>query len=176
MIWSLSTSPLAKGDLDAANVTITDYIPAGFSLADADWTSVSASQASLAVPGTIAAGTAMTVQVTLQFDDANTIGSSSVNFAEISAATDANGNPVTDVDSTPDSTNGNDAGGNPESPSDDSINGDGSGTSGDSVAATDEDDHDPALIPVVTTFDLALSKSLAAPAPTATSPSLTKVI
>ncbi|MBK8443030.1 MAG: DUF11 domain-containing protein [Sphingobacteriales bacterium] len=149
-----------QGDLDAANVTITDYIPAGFSLADADWTSVSASQASLAVPGIIAAGTAMTVQVTLQFDDANAIGSSSVNFAEISAATDANGNPVTDVDSTPDSTNGNDAGGNPESPSDDSINGDGSGTSGDSVAATDEDDHDPALIPIQHPVDLALTKSV----------------
>ncbi|MBK8443029.1 MAG: hypothetical protein IPL35_06275 [Sphingobacteriales bacterium] len=149
-----------QGDLDAANVTISDYIPAGFSLADADWTSVSASQASLAVPGTIAAGATMTVQITLQYD---AIVTSAVNFAEISAATDANGNPVTDVDSTPDSTNGNDAGGNPESPSDDSINGDGSRYVGDSVAATDEDDHDPALIPLVTPgFDLALSKSLAA--------------
>ena len=72
-----------------------------------------------------------------------------VNYAEISDATDGNGDAVTDVDSTPDDTNGNDAGGNPDGNSDDSTNGDGTGTPGDDDATTDEDDHDPEVIEVL---------------------------
>ena len=39
------------------------------------------------------------------------------------------------------------------------MNGDGTGTPGDGVPGTDEDDHDPAQIDVDQTFDLALRKT-----------------
>jgi uncharacterized repeat protein (TIGR01451 family) len=54
------------------------------------------------------------------------------------------------------------AGGQADSPADDFINGNGTGTPGSGVAATDEDDHDPELVPV---FDLALTKVLNTAAP-----------
>ncbi|MBK8627112.1 MAG: DUF11 domain-containing protein [Saprospiraceae bacterium] len=69
---------------------------------------------------------------------------------------------MSDIDSDADGLNGNDAGGQAESAADDFINGNGTGTPGDGVAATDEDDHDPELVPV---FDLALTKVLNTAAP-----------
>lgn len=83
-----------------------------------------------------------------------------INFAEIQAFDDDNdpGNaPPIDVDSTPDMDFGNDAGGVPGGNSDGATGGDGTGAPGVDDAATDEDDSDPALVPV---FDLALTKSL----------------
>ncbi|OAV44003.1 hypothetical protein A3850_005615 [Lewinella sp. 4G2] len=83
-----------------------------------------------------------------------------INTAEIQAFDDDQnpGNtPPEDVDSTPDTNFGNDAGGEPQSDADNDTEGDGTGTIGDGVAATDEDDADPALIPI---FDLALVKAI----------------
>ncbi|MTB54019.1 DUF11 domain-containing protein, partial [Lewinella sp. W8] len=84
-----------------------------------------------------------------------------VNVAEISAATDSEGGAVEDIDSTPDTDDGNDAGGAVGTPSDDVTSGDGSGAPGDTDPNTDEDDADPALISIGE-FDLALTKALSA--------------
>ena len=72
-----------------------------------------------------------------------------VNYTEITSFdndTNASNTPPTDIDSTPDAFNGNDAGGQPGSPADNYVDGDGTGTPGDGIAATDEDDHDGAQI------------------------------
>ncbi|MEL6989171.1 MAG: hypothetical protein AAGK97_15270, partial [Bacteroidota bacterium] len=72
-----------------------------------------------------------------------------VNFAEIAYTEDTTGAPrFDDVDSSPDSDNTNDAGGNPGTASDDVVNGDGTGMPGDEDPLTDEDDHDPAYVAV----------------------------
>ncbi|WP_235296108.1 SdrD B-like domain-containing protein [Portibacter marinus] len=74
-----------------------------------------------------------------------------VNYAEIGAAFDADGNPLEDVDSTPDNIVDNDNGGVVGQATDDEINDDGT---------IDEDDHDPATVGI---FDLALRKELTDP-------------
>jgi len=80
------------------------------------------------------------------------------NYAEISSADDTD--PATlllplDIDSKYDDIMGNDAGGRPNSPSDNAINGNGTGVPNDAVAATDEDDMDVHKVQI---FDLALTK------------------
>ena len=144
-----------QGSLDASNIEITDYIPAGLILADGNWT-----QSGTLATRTIASlgqGASTTVSITFTVD-ANYQGGDIVNFAEVSDADNALNQP--DVDSTPDQDNTNDAGGQPNSPADDAVNGDGTGTPGDGNAATDEDDHDPALITVDPLIDLELEKSV----------------
>ena len=84
-------------------------------------------------------------------------------FAEISDADDTDPNTLlkpADIDSTPDSIKVNDAGGKPNSPADNFINGDGSGIPGSPLATKDEDDHDPHKIQI---FDLALRKTKVTP-------------
>ena len=84
-------------------------------------------------------------------------------FAEISDADDTDPNTLlkpADIDSAPDSIKGNDAGGKPNSPSDNFINGDGTGIPGSPLATKDEDDHDPHKIQI---FDLALRKTKVTP-------------
>lgn len=83
-----------------------------------------------------------------------------INYAEIQAFdndSDPNNEPPTDEDSTPDDNFGNDSGNDPLNAANDATDGDGSGAPGDDDAMTDEDDSDPALVPV---FDLALVKFL----------------
>ncbi|MEM6318277.1 MAG: DUF11 domain-containing protein, partial [Bacteroidota bacterium] len=87
-------------------------------------------------------------------------GTSLVNFAEIGNQTDIYGNDLKDVDSNDDTDRTNDSGGIPNSDTDnitDNSNG-------------DEDDHDPALVTVQQTFDLALKKTLAIGQSTTVSP------
>ena len=151
-----------QGSLDATDVEVTDYIPTGLNLADGAWAQ-SGSLATRTIAGPIAANGG-TATVTISFTiDANFQGTSIVNYAEISDADNALG--VADEDSTPDQDNTNDAGGQPNSPADDAVNGDGSGTPGDGVAGTDEDDHDPAQIDVDQNFDLALRKTVISSGP-----------
>ncbi len=87
-----------------------------------------------------------------------------LNVAEISSFNDVNGNSIGmfDIDSDPDQSPNNDAGGLAESPADNYLNGNGTGAPGNGNAATDEDDQDPALVNV---FDLALTKVLNTAAP-----------
>ncbi|MBK8888848.1 MAG: hypothetical protein IPN46_20925 [Saprospiraceae bacterium] len=77
---------------------------------------------------------------------------------------------IKDIDSTPDLIFTNDAGGAPIPDSeggsfpgsDDTLDGNGTGTPGSTVAATDEDDEDPEFVQL---FDLALTKVLNTTAP-----------
>jgi len=160
-----------QGTVDAQNINIVDYIPAGFSLSANDgngWAPAAAAgpgQVTATLPGTVASGTSATIDIVLTVDPSQAAGTNLVNDAEIASAEDINGNTPPDVDSTPDQTQGNDAGGLEETGSDNSIDGDGTGQPDDQDPATDEDDNDPALVPVER-FDLALNKVLVGPTTT----------
>jgi len=159
-VVSYTITVLNQGAVDASNVIVSDYIPAGFSLNDPSWSLVGTT-AMTTITGPIAAGSASTVTISLIVDPAAAAGTS-VNYAEISGASDGSGNPVTDSDSTPDSIPGNDAGGSPDTASDNTTAGNGTGTPGSTDPTTDEDDSDPASIVIAPLdYDLALTKDLA---------------
>ena len=167
-----------QGSLEVFDVDVTDYLPAGTSFV------------SVATPATTLQGNpatfvdnmdgsvrlenlpgddSVTYRITLLVDDPFTGSIPLINEAEISGfdndEDDTNTAP-TDVDSTPDDTQGNDPGNEPGTASDDSIDGDGAnggGAPGDEDADTDEDDSDVAL---VSFLDLGLTKSLNAAAST----------
>ena len=157
-----------QGTLDATDIEISDYVPAGMTLADGDWNADGTFDL-----GDLDAGAMTTVDVDLEID-ADFQGTELVNFAEISSADNALGQP--DVDSTPDGDDTNDAGGNPDTASDDVVGGDGSGTPGDEDAGTDEDDHDPASVTIGQVFDLALTKELSSAGPFAAGDTVTFTI
>ena len=120
-----------QGELDAYDITLVDYIPDGFELADPNWTLVSASIASHTIAGPIAPGSSHPVDVTMRVVNA---AGDLVNFAEIIFASDSSGGAnVQDIDSTFDDDQGNDT-----YTTDDEIDGNNG----------DEDDHDPAMIHV----------------------------
>ena len=141
-----------QGNIEATNVEITDYIPASLILTDGAWTG-----GGTTIIPSIASGATETVTISFQIDPSYS-GGNIVNYAEISDATNALG--LIDEDSNFDQDNTNDAGGEPESPADNYINGDGTGAIGSGDAAGDEDDHDPALIFVEALVDLELDKSV----------------
>ena len=121
--------------VDAANIAVTDFLPAGLTLADTDWTNNGNGTATLTTPiAALAAGANTTVDITftVNADASGTIN----NFAEISGATDADGNAVTDIDSTPDAIN------NDLFTTDDDVTGNG-------LEGGDEDDSDRAQLNVV---------------------------
>ena len=124
-----------QGEVDAANIALTDFVPNGLTLNDLGWTDNGDDTATLNTPiAALAAGASTTVNITLTVDD-NVSGTIS-NFAEISNATDADGNAVTDIDSTPDAISDND-----NFVTDDD-------TTGNGLAGGDEDDHDRAQLNV----------------------------
>ena len=141
-----------QGNTDATNVQITDYIPTSLTLISANWT-----PAGTTIIPSVASGTTETVTISLQIN-ANYSGGNIVNYAEISAATNALG--LIDEDSDFDQDNTNDAGGAPNSPADGYIDGDGTGAIGSGDADGDEDDHDPTLIFVQSLVDLELDKKV----------------
>lgn len=136
-----------QGNVDAKDVAVTDYIPTGLTLADANWTAV-AGVATLNTPiAAIAAGGKTTVDISFTVDAGATAGKLE-NTAEISGATDKDGQPVTDTDSTPDT--------NPSNEpviTNDAIDGTGG----------DEDDHDIAEITITVDpkVDIELTKVVA---------------
>jgi uncharacterized repeat protein (TIGR01451 family) len=121
-----------QGDVDAKDATVVDYIPAGLTLADTDWTETAAG--ATIRTGPIAAGDSVTVEIT--FEIAAGASGRIENLAEIAAATSAvtmpNGDPLPDIDSTPDDDDGDDL-------IDDQVQGSG-----------DEDDHDIAVLSLAT--------------------------
>jgi uncharacterized repeat protein (TIGR01451 family) len=135
-----------QGTIAAQNIEVVDYIPTGLVLNDANWAQGSGSAFLIDKITELNPGEFTKVYITYTVT-AEFVGNT-VNYAEISDAENELG--LDDIDSDPDSDNTNDAGGRPESDADDQINGDGTGTPGDGVAATDEDDHDPALLIVCT--------------------------
>ncbi|GAB2558358.1 SdrD B-like domain-containing protein [Spirosoma areae] len=149
-----------QGTVPATTISLVDYIPAGLTLSDPNWTTAVSGSGTIATLNTpiasLSAG-ASTIR-TIGFTVNAGITGQFVNRAEISGNSGGN-----DIDSNPDSDPANDAGGAPNSPADDVITGNGTGTPGDTNPATDEDDADPALITVIPApaFDLALRKTLA---------------
>ncbi|TXF80701.1 DUF11 domain-containing protein, partial [Neolewinella aurantiaca] len=151
-----------QGDIAADNVLVTDYLPADMSLIyeggvmgndDAGWAVAAAGiQRTLTVAdgdlpaGGLAPGTTASVEVFLTLASPLPAGSTVDNFAEISEATDENGDEQVDEDSTPDDMNDEDVVDN------DDIDGNG-------MEGGDEDDHDIETV-TIQTFDLALTKTL----------------
>ena len=147
-----------QGDIDAANIELTDTLPTGFALSPADtngWAG-SGSTVTATLAGTLAAGGTTSIDLVLEVTPSATVGAAT-NFAEISAATDASGGAVVDIDSTPDTVSGNTPGEVPPALEDNQINEDGT------QPGQDEDDHDLEEVEVAPTavFDLALRKVFA---------------
>ena len=132
-----------QGTIDGFNIQLSDYIPAGLSLSDPLWTPT-AGVANLNTPiPSIAAGDSMTV--TIEFTvDADFMETSITNNSEIESAEDVAGNNPPDFDSTP----GDEDGSTPD------------GDDNDTDDVTGGDDYDPETIPILQTFDLALTKTL----------------
>ena len=136
-----------QGNIDAKDIAVTDYIPAGLTLADANWTAA-AGVATLNTPiAALAAGGKTTVDISFTVNADATAGKLQ-NAAEISAVTDKNGAAVTDQDSTPDTNPANEP-----AITDDAIDGTGG----------DEDDHDIAEITIMVDpkVDIELTKVVA---------------
>ncbi|WP_235293955.1 T9SS type A sorting domain-containing protein [Portibacter lacus] len=152
-----------QGGVDMMDVDITDYVPVGLTNNDGNWNpgGLSNGPVTYNAPIAVAAGDSADVFITLTVNEGANF-ENTINIAEISGMTNTSGEDVSldDIDSTPDGDPLNDAGGNPNSGSDNVVGGDGTnggGSLGDSDPLTDEDDHDPATLDV---FDLALTKTV----------------
>jgi len=154
-----------QGEDDLDDVTIVDYFPTGLSLNDPFWESIGGNVASLLIGGTLTAGSTTIVDITFTVNSAAPNGFL-LNYAEVASATNSLGNPYQDVDSTPDTINGNDAGAAAGSPTDNTF--DGNGTD-------DEDDHDVASL-FIQSFDLALQTTLSGSPGTAPGEALTLLV
>ena len=147
-----------QGTLPAANIEISDYIPTGYVLSTTTpggWTDANGDGIyENSIPGPIAVGDSMSIDIVLTVQMAMS-DSEYVNVAEISGAEDDAGNDMTneDIDSDTDNNPNNDSGGQVSTPDDNEINENGEN-------GTDEDDADPAFVPIEYT-DLALTKMLA---------------
>ena len=133
-----------QGTVDAFNIQLSDYIPQGLILADSNWEDND--QDGIAnlitpIPDLLVSEGSEFVDITFTID-ANFQGTTITNEAEISAADGPNPS-YSDIDSTPDGVN-------------DDIQGDDNTVDN---SGGDEDDHDPAQIPVEQVFDLALTKT-----------------
>jgi uncharacterized repeat protein (TIGR01451 family) len=135
-----------QGTLDAYDVDVADYNPTGLGAATlvAGQTGVAENAPNDFTLDFVAAGTSATFEVEAVID-ADFMGTSLVNDAEITGGSDVDGGAdVTDVDSTP---------GDNATPNDVANDNDTADTMG-------GDDQDPAEVPVDQTFDLALIKTL----------------
>jgi len=132
-----------QGDIPNQDISVSDYIPMGLSLADQNWTSLSPQLASYTIPGPLNPGQSITFDIKLQVS--STANGTITNYAEISSSFNedvnvANGEdvPLPDVDSDPNNVN-DEAG---DIIIDDQINGSGPN------ANQDEDDHDVAIFTI----------------------------
>src|SRR5690606_16899279 len=126
---------------------VTDYIPAGFTFDEAlntGWTGADP-LVTYTIPDTLYPGESIIVPIVLTVTD-EIAPENLINLAEISAAQDTSGQEREDIDGVFDMDPENDPGGEPDSPADDYVDGDGTGTPGDGDAGTDEDNADPAKI------------------------------
>jgi hypothetical protein len=98
-----SITIINQGTLDAHNVQLNDYIPAGLTLNDADWTSRGGVATLKKSISNIAAGKSLSVNITFRIN-ANLHSTNIVNNAEIKSASNILGIP--DIDSIPGSENG----------------------------------------------------------------------
>jgi uncharacterized repeat protein (TIGR01451 family) len=138
-----------QGGVSASSVTVTDYLPDGYTFDenanpgwDIDGSSLTTKIIQKILPGT-------NVSRTLKLIVNNSQAANYTNVAEISEALNLAGEQAHDVDSTPDAIETNDNGGEPFTSTDNQINDGGD---------IDEDDHDPET-PAI--FDLAVRIKLA---------------
>jgi len=171
-----------QGNQPLTNIEVTDYIAPGFETVPAlnsmitdaggaGWVDNGTTSSTYVIGDVVAPNETVEIGIYLRLISSTETGAY-VNFAEVSEFEDTIGNStdgtgpydggIEDEDSTPDTINDNDAGGQPESDADDHIDGDGTGDVGDGIPETDEDDHDPAIIKVV---DIALAKTVATDGP-----------
>ena len=141
-----------QGNVDAYDIKVVDYLPSSLALSaddDNGWT-LSGTTAYVTIPGALPAGQSIVIEILVEVVG-NEFGSMLINAAEITEVKDESGVSIADrdLDSTPNDVMDDDMGGDPFGPSDNVITDDGQ---------IDEDDHDPAYVPV---FDLALKKELA---------------
>ncbi|NNE27106.1 MAG: DUF11 domain-containing protein, partial [Saprospiraceae bacterium] len=146
--------------LDLDNITLTDYIPSGFefdsdNVGNADWTVDGNCYANIQIDD-LDAESNKSVCIYLNLLSADN-ASDWTNVVEISAGM-SNGSAIEDCDSALDNDPTNNGGGLLNSDADDEIDGDGSSTEENGDAAGDQDNSDPATVPVL---DLALDKKLA---------------
>lgn len=153
-----------QGNNNIVELGVNDYIPSGYTLSDTDWTSVSATLATInltagdgIIPATgIAPGACVTIPLSVNVISGLALDNYK-NYAEIASALDSEGVTASeDVDSTPGSNTAAENSVMPGDPDDDNLNGQGPDFGG------DEDDHDPATIPI---YDLALIKTVASAPP-----------
>ncbi len=133
-----------QGGVSASSVTITDYLPSGFSFvqeSNPDW-EIDGDLLSITIVEKILPGTNISRTIKLLVNE--TQFANYTNVAEISEALNLAGDKALDVDSTPDAIEDNDNGGVPFTNTDNELNDNGD---------IDEDDHDPAT-PLI--FDLAV--------------------
>ena len=120
-----------QGNVPAYNVQVVDYIPAGMTLNDSDWTPGGLpTEAFITLPDIIDINTCEQVDITLQIDP-SFAGDTLTNFSEISHQEYDDGTFAPDIDSDTDDDPGND----------------GPVTDQETMNASgDQDDHDPAGI------------------------------
>jgi len=126
-----------QGAVTATNIVVVDYIPAGLTLNDPNWTG-DGNIISRTIPGPLFPGDSTTRDIIFTVND-DVLPGDIVNFAEISTATDEEGRTPDDRDSTPDTDRDNDC-----NPQDNVIDEDGKNNPCDE----DEDDHDPEPVQV----------------------------
>ena len=123
-----------QGAVDAYNVEVVDYIPTGITVTDPNWTvGGTPDEYFQTISGPLVAGACTTINMVTTINSIPPSGSYT-NHAEINRSEDVNGNNPPDIDSTPDNDPSNDG----PITDDETMN-----------ANSDEDDHDPAEIPVV---------------------------
>ncbi|MBK7343130.1 MAG: DUF11 domain-containing protein [Saprospiraceae bacterium] len=145
-----------QGDIPADQIEITDYIPSDMTFVPSGNWVLNGDSATVVLSvaggdlstGGLTSGNSVTVDIQLMVNTNATPQTEITNWAEISAATDENGDAVIDIDSDPDGLDNNDI-----FLLDNFVNGNGKN-------GGDEDDHDPASVTVLG-FDLALYKVLA---------------
>jgi len=133
-----------QGQVANTNIELTDYVPTGLTLNDANWI-MSGGNATTTISGPLAPGAMTTIPVCFTVDAG--FSGSITNTVEISGSHDTNGNALPDIDSNPDNTN------NETNVQDNVINQ--SGPNFDE----DEDDHDIATISVAAIPDCSLSSN-----------------
>ena len=135
-----------QGFVAADSITIVDYFPApGSQILTPGWVDQGNGTATILLcqangglpPGGLATEDSIKICFDLKLSD-QIKSSVAINNAEISGASDTNGNKLVDIDSNLDSDPNNDTGGRPNTPDDNNI-------FGDSRLFEDEDDSDPAI-------------------------------
>ncbi|HQX44930.1 MAG TPA: SdrD B-like domain-containing protein, partial [Saprospiraceae bacterium] len=150
-----------QGVIPCKQFLITDYIPSGYNwVPQNNWSYISAPRhGKFQWNGLLLSGDSVQIHLKLLIKSIYSGGLDLLNLAELTSATDTSGTIyIKDIDSYYDADPLNDSGGKVNTLSDNFIEDDGFDTDRDNIQ--DEDDHDPALTPIV---DFALRKEILNP-------------